>query len=550
MLHTTRKAFLSVPQPTKTFLGVKIEQRHQAPTNNDETKPLCPKEQTCISCYKSKSNGQRTNRTTTKRFLNTLTHTHIYKDTMGKKRGAVIRAKKRADEAAEELLNQTIENKESAQYEAKSNEELFTIDKTADVATALASQKTKKRSLRESSSSSTSSTSTLTLKQGKKNRISEMDERKIHEMLKKHSKEAIIDLANANEERMKQRKRMKRTAGTAKANFDLWGDGDNHNNKNSGSTNKRQPSGKVNGGGTKIIPVKVGIASAAGTAPIIFKEVSKASLRKDIQQPAAISNKELKRKEREKEMARKTVQIELAQPGQSYRPDEEQHQDVIGEALGIELRRKEAEEYKSAPIGGGRMNQRTLSLLIHSSDEESSDDDGDEEDNDDENMKSRAVSLKRKEKLTRAQRNKQKRVRAMQVELEERKKAKQFLHTFQDAKKISKEIKKKEAEHIARKQEINALKEEKLSKPLGVNIIDQISKLDPINAPSLPVALTDELKDGSLRTIKPKGSLLTDRVESMISRKMAHRKTLEKKRIVNGKRRNMKGGKGREFLLA
>ena len=29
---------MSVPQPTKTFLGVKIEQRHQAPTNNDAQK--------------------------------------------------------------------------------------------------------------------------------------------------------------------------------------------------------------------------------------------------------------------------------------------------------------------------------------------------------------------------------------------------------------------------------------------------------------------------------------------------------------------------------
>ena len=131
---------------------------------------------------------------------------------------------------------------------------------------------------------------------------------------------------------MKQRKRVKRIAGTAKANFDLWGDNDN-------STNNQKDGKKA---GTKLVPVIVGSAASAGTAPIVFKEVSKASLRKDIQQPAAISNKELKRKERLKEKARKTVQVELAQPGQSYKPDEGQHQDVIGEALGIELRRKEA----------------------------------------------------------------------------------------------------------------------------------------------------------------------------------------------------------------
>ncbi len=444
---------------------------------------------------------------------------------MGKKKGAVIRAKKRADEAAAELLNQTIENKESARYEAKANDELFVIDNTPDVTkTGLFKTNKKKKHKNES---------TLTLKQGKRNRISELDERKIKDMMKKHSKETIIELANANEERLRQRKRMKRIAGSARANFDLWGEDDSDSKKG----------GKA---ATKLVPIKVGVAAAAGTAPIIFKEVSKTSLRKDIQQPAALSNKQLRMKERLKEKARKTIQVELAQPGQSYRPDEEQHQDVIGEALGIELRRKEAEEYKAAPIGGGRMNKRTLSLLIHSSDEESSD----EEDEDDENMTSNTTSVKRKDKLTKAQRNKQKRVKAMQKELDEKKKAKQFLHSFQNAKRISKEIKEQEAVRIARKEEINALKEEKLSKPLGVNVIDQISKLDPINAPSLPVALTEDLKDGSLRTIKPKGSLLTDRVESMISRKMANRKKLEKKRVINGKRRKMKGGKGRDFLLA
>lgn len=446
---------------------------------------------------------------------------------MGKKRGAVIRAKKRANEAAEELLNQTLENKESARFEAKANEELFVIDSTPDVSqTGLFNTNKHRKNKRKQHES------TLTLKQGKNNRISELDEMKIKNMMKRHSKEEIIELANANEERMKQRKRVKRVAGTAKANFDLWGNGDNNQPKS------------IKDKGTKMVPVKVGVAAAAGTAPIVFKAVPKASLRKDIQQPAVLSSKELKRKERLKENARKSVQIELAQPGQSYRPDEEQHQDIIGEALGVELRRKEAEEYKAAPIGGGRMSKHTLSLLVNSSDEESSDDEEDEE-----NVTA-PISVKRKEKLTRAQRNKQKRAKAMKLELEEKKKAKKFLQTFSQAKQISKDIRKKEAERIARKEEIKALKEEKLSKPLGINVIDQISKLDPINAPSLPVALTEELKDGSLRTIKPKGSLLTDRVESMISRKMAHRKTMEKKRIVNGKRRKMKGGKGREFLLA
>ena len=232
------------------------------------------------------------------------------------------------------------------------------------------------------------------------------------------------------------------------------------------------------------------------------------------------------------------------QPGQLYRPDGEQHKSVIGEAVDIELRRKEALEYIKAPISGG-MNEYTKSLLVGSSDEESSD-----EEEDDDAKVPFTKPVKRKEKLTRAQRNKQKRVKALRVELEEKRRAKQLLHSLQYSKKISKEIRKKEAELLTKREEINTLKKEEQSKPLGINVIEKLSKADPINAPCLPVALTEELKNGSLRTVKPKGSLLTDRLDSMISRKLANRKNTNKKQMVHGKRRRMKGGKGREFLLA
>lgn len=444
---------------------------------------------------------------------------------MGKRRKAAIRAKKRADVAAAELFDQKIDNQESARYEAKDNNELFVLDNVADTSqTGLAAGGNKNKRKK---------TSSLNLKQSKKNRVSEKDERQVRKLLDTHSADGVISLAAGQEERLKQRKRTKRIAGTAKANFDLWGEDKDVDGKDKDKNE------------TKLIPVKTGVAAAGGTAPIVFKSVTKASLRKDIQQPAALSNKQLKLRKLVKGNARKSIQIELAQPGQSYRPDGEQHQDVIGEALNIELRRKEALEYSKAPIGGGQMSQATLALLINSDDEESSDDEEDE----DTNM-SPVKPAKRKEKLTKAQRNKQKRVKALKVSLDQRKLAKKLLHSLHDSKKISKDIRKHEAERIARRVEITALKEEERSKPLGINVIDKLSQLDPIRVPALPVALTEELKDGSLRTIKPKGSLLTDRMESMISRKMANRKTIEKKRVVQGKRRRMKSGKGREFLLA
>lgn len=455
---------------------------------------------------------------------------------MGKKRGAVIRAKKRADVAAAELLDQTIENQEIAQYGAKADAELFVLDATPDVSQTGLHSNTAKGKKRKKQNSSLLSTS-LNIKQGKKNRISEKDEKQIKKILETHSTEKVISLASAQEKRLKQLKRSKRIVGNAKPNFDLWG-GDSAQEKTKKSKTATA---------TKLIPVKTGVAAAGGTAPIVFETVSKKSLRKDIQQPAKLSNKQLKMREILKVKANKSVQVELAQPGQSYRPDEEQHQDAIGEALSIELRRKEAIDYGDAPIGGGKMSEETLALLVNSSDEESSDEDDD--DDDDVTMNTSVNPVKRKGKLTRAERNKQKRVKALKVELDEKKRMKKLLNSLQDAKSISKEMRKQDAERTARKEEINALKDEERSKPLGINVIEKISQLNPIHAPALPVALTDELKDGSLRTVKPKGNLLTDRMESMISRKMANRKSLKKKRVVHGKRR-MRGGKGREFLLA
>jgi len=439
---------------------------------------------------------------------------------MAKKRGAVLRAKKRADEAAAELLDQTIENQESSKFEAKDDSELFVLDTKADIGvTGLGNKKRKPVAI----------STELNVKQGKKNRISEQDGRQIRKIMSNHSNEAVVSLAAANEVRTVHAKRVLRIAGTAKASFDLWDETAPENEE------------------TRVLPFITGVASQGGTAPMQFHTVTKSSLRKDMQQPSILSKKQMKARRQYEAKAKQTIRVEPAQPGQSYRPDEEQHQDVIGEALAIELRRKEAVDYRNAPLGGG-MQAETLALIVGDSDDESSDeeDEGGDDDDDDTNARH-----KRKEKMTKAQRNKQKRVKADRLALEERRRKKQLLNQFDLSKKVSKEVRKEEAAKVARREEINALIAEKEAQPLGGNVIEKLSEMDPINAPSLPVALTDELKDGSLRTVKPKGSLLTDRMESMISRKMANRKAISAKQRVQGKRRKLqKGGKGREYLLA
>eukprot|EP00554_Chaetoceros_debilis_P007608 CAMPEP_0194073294 /NCGR_PEP_ID=MMETSP0149-20130528/773_1 /TAXON_ID=122233 /ORGANISM="Chaetoceros debilis, Strain MM31A-1" /LENGTH=438 /DNA_ID=CAMNT_0038753299 /DNA_START=84 /DNA_END=1400 /DNA_ORIENTATION=- len=438
---------------------------------------------------------------------------------MGKKRkqGSALRARKRANLAAEELVEQTIKKQEDDKLEAKDDSELFVLDSTPDIAVNGLTKSKKKKSPDTKESSSF-----LDLKQGKKNRISAREERQIRKIVENKSKEDVVSYANATHERTKQRKREKRIAGSAKASYDLWDD-DVPQNKD-----------------TKVIHVTSGVKSMGGTAPIHFKAVTKTSLRKDVQQPATFSKNSMRAREKTKARAKKSVKVEPAQPGQSYRPDGEQHQDAIGEALSIELRRKEAVDYLNAPLSSG-LKAETMALIVGSSDEESSDDEEMEE--------SERRPVKKKEKMTRAQRNRQKRAKVRQQELEGRREKKQFMHQVFESKKTSKQLKKVESEQGVKREHLKGLLDEKNAKPIGVNIFGARAEIDPINAPSLPVALSEELKGGGLRRVKPKGSLLTDRVESLISRNMANRKVTNIKQRNHGKRR-MKGGKGRDFILA
>jgi len=268
---------------------------------------------------------------------------------MGKRKGAAIRAKQRADVAATKLVDDQIRNADSSRYESKSNTQLFVLDTNPDAAVtrAMAMKKEKLLAAREKKAS----TPIGSIKQSKKHRISKMDERQIRQIMQRHSSKGVRELVASSQVRLEQRGKARRITGTAKANHDLWA----------------EESDVINQKGTKIMPFISGGITSAGTAPIEFKAISRSALRKDTQQPAKVSNKLLKTREALKKNATKSIKVELAQPGQSYRPDEEHHQDVIGEALGIELRRKEALDYRNAPIGGGAMSDETLAILAGSS---------------------------------------------------------------------------------------------------------------------------------------------------------------------------------------
>jgi len=348
----------------------------------------------------------------------------------------------------------------------------------------------------------------------------------------------------------RQQRKIKRT------NFDLWGDDnaildiDPTHNPNLTQTTKSKS--------IKLVPTTRGVSSAvAGTSAVAFIPQTQSQRKHPTSVWNLPSNKLVKKRLHDKVQQSKkpTVAVEVALPGQSYKPDLEQHQDVIGEALTIEIKRKEAEEERKTPIGGpDGMNEETLAVLIHSSDEES-----DSEDEDDDREDPKFLPQKKPGKLTTSKRNKQKRARQQEIDSKERKKQKQLLHAITEAQKMTKDINKQDRERSEKKVVVEQLKRDtEMSRPLGTQLYTKLADVDPINVPSLPVALTEEIQRGtdgdqlgslySLRTIKPKGNLLKERLESLADRKFANKKALRKKKVVQGKRRKA-GKNGGQMLI-
>jgi nucleolar protein 53 len=231
--------------------------------------------------------------------------------------------------------------------------------------------------------------------------------------------------------------------------------------------------------------------------------------------------------------ADRAVQIDPANSGQSYNPDKVSHKKAILEAVEVERKRGLAEKDRKAPISTG-MSAETRKYIVDDTDSE---DDEPEDDQDDALTEDKME--KKKEKFTRAQRNKQKRLRAEQWEIDTRKRNKKFEGSVGEAKTITKKLRKEETHTLERKLEIEKKKKE--SEPVkGKDVYGKMSKENPIAAPTYPVALSNELKSGSLRTIISKGSLLTDRFASLRDREMAPKKALKKNKRMEGKRRRTK----------
>ena len=427
-------------------------------------------------------------------------HSPHKRTTMGKRlQGAALRSKKRQKALTEKLQEEQAEQVARQSVVDQSDKELFVLDTKGDHVPSTP---------RPSPFQRTGS------KKSKETVWSNRERRDIENLLKRHSKEELASMA-ADGQRLFDKTNHLRTHGIRKSKtppktFDLWGDA------------KSLQSGKQKDEKKKALK---GEKSSAN-----LHDSKRANM----------------------------VAVDVARGGQSYRPDPVEHQSVLREALNVEERRDKAEIEKNAPLSPG-MSEATKAILLADSD--SSDDEEGEGQSEGANDESKMVFHKQKGKLTRAQRNKQKRVRQEERErLDVKREQERERQVFQ-IKRLRKEVKLAEEQQKERLEEKRKRVEEKASEKKGSRIEKEVSVMDPVAAPSFPVALTSELCKGesSLRTMIPKGSLVTDRMASYalrsLSAKLPSHAAAQKELASRKKRRpkkKVKGGKewrGENFVI-
>eukprot|EP00536_Pseudo-nitzschia_multiseries_P008636 jgi/Psemu1/325292/estExt_fgenesh1_pg.C_2220012 len=396
---------------------------------------------------------------------------------MGKRvRGAKLRSQKRGSEAAKEIVETQAVRAEEGTVAQKADDELFVLDTTAVVASKKQLQKKETKQQKKQQHESASS----------------KERAQIQKLVATHSAQELEALAKKTSLTGGKRAHKRIKAKQNKPTFDMWADdadADAADDEGTGGSSKLVVKEKK----SKSTPIAVS-SGPHGIVPSSHVQIGTSRAL-----PAPLP----------KSKDKAPVTVDLARSGQSYNPDHKDHKNAIREALLVETKRQKAEKDAKESVSQG-MRPETRALL------------------------------KRPEKMTRAQRNKQKRVRAEQWEIKERKRQKRIQHELRGVKSVNRKLTKEEEERKAEKEKIERLKTES-ERSKGKDLYQQLAEENPRYAPTYPVALPGELKSGaSLRTIKPKGSLVTDRMVSLMDRGMTAKKALKLKNRVEGKRRKVK----------
>jgi len=424
---------------------------------------------------------------------------------MGKRlTGAKLRAKKRGAEAAKEIVETVAVQAEEGGVTNKPDEELFVLDTTAVIPSKKQLQKRDDRLKKRNKSES----------------VSTKEQIQIQKLVDTHSAKTLNKLVKKTS--ITAKRAPKNIKGRQiRPTYDLWGDetADDRNNDDGAVITESKAKATAN--------TKLAMSHVHGIVP---SDHNKFATAKALPAPTKKD---------------KLVTIDIAGSGQSYNPDRKEHRNAIEEALKVETKRQRADKEAISSASQG-MSAETRALLLGDSETEDEDDSDDDDNSDnDDDEKNTKVNQKRPEKFTRAQRNKQKRVRTEQYEIQDRKRQKKLQHEMRSAKSVGKKLRKELEKKKEEKEKIERLKAES-ERAKGKNIYQNLADENPRYAPTFPVALPHELKSGtSLRTIKPKGSLVTDRMVSLMDRGMTAKKQLKLKNRIQGKKRKVRvRGKG------
>ena len=371
-----------------------------------------------------------------------------------------MRAKKRAQQAVEQLQERQAECATS--FAHKDDSALFVLDTAGDKSTAVYKTAIAKGEIK------------LEKKTGG---LSIKDQEAVERLHKLHDAETLQKIAKKGRDLLERKGGRKRLHGATTANFDLWSD-------------EKSKDTKDDSGGGQPSRTRTSTSGALGSVP------------------SGVSPAHVPIKVKPLHTAQVAVKVDVAKTGQSYHPDPVAHSVTMKAAVDVELRRTAAVRHRDAPLVQG-LTEETRRFLV-GDDDESSESETEESDN------PSGLLAKRVDKLTRSQRNKQKRLRQEQAELEKRRHEKRLLNEVSEIPRYTKELKRKHKEINERKELVLKLKEESKNIP-GKDVEQRAAKQDPIRAPTLPVALSMELKS-SLRSLKPKGSLVQDRLHSMVDR--------------------------------
>jgi hypothetical protein len=218
--------------------------------------------------------------------------------------------------------------------------------------------------------------------------------------------------------------------------------------------------------------------------------------------------------------------LKVAVPGQSYNPSSTDHQDALAQAVALQIKKDEAHLMisKSTIEMAERTKRGAMSSITDVEMQEESDDESDdEEDNEGEesgnedgedgtsSKKTSRSALKKKERFTRAQRNK---IRNRNINSSEQAKAIAEKELLKSIGKLSKIVEDIEAKDSSSQDTIS----KKKAKAAAAEAAKQaaLTALDAHDIGSVP--LSDELQaGGGLRTVIPKGVSLFDRQANMRS---------------------------------